>query len=198
MDLIPKPKPKNPGGNFAGSGNFIKSRGIDISGKRYYDLSFLKGKWTLLSFAAVFLTLLVFGAVRGYVFYIDRATEAIKREREAIEKDESVKLVSSLGRAEIVAQTVDKLSKDHIYTSAFFSLLEKLTLPEIKWQSLTLNTQEGTADLRGDSSGYSFLAKQITKFEEEKIQIAVSGIGLGKDGVGFSAKLEFDPDLLKK
>jgi len=41
------------------------------------------------------------------------------------------------------------------------------------------------------------LAKQIVSFQDAKFEISVSGIGLKKDGVEFSARIKFDPTILK-
>ncbi|PIS31691.1 MAG: hypothetical protein COT41_01120, partial [Candidatus Portnoybacteria bacterium CG08_land_8_20_14_0_20_40_83] len=72
-----------------------------------------------------------------------------------------------------------------------------LTLPQVQWISFTLNVQEGTADLIGKAASYSYLAKQIVSFQDAKFEISVSGIGLKKDGVEFSARIKFDPTILK-
>ncbi len=166
-----------------------------ISGKSI-DLSFLKNKWVAMALAGVFLALICFGAIKGYVFYLDKKTDDLKLRVEALANGQGADLISNAGSVEALENTVKKLRQEHIFTSNFFVMLEKITLPEIKWQSLTLDTSGGTADMRGKAASYSYLANQIIDFEKEKMKIGVSGIILDKDGVGFSAKLKFDPKLL--
>jgi len=196
VDLIQKPKPDSGGRNLAGSINLIKSRGISISGKRL-DLSLLKSKWAVISIACVFFALLCFGAIRGYIFYLDKKTSDLKQRADALISGQDANLISDAGSIEALGNTVNKLNRDHIFSSNFFVMLEKITLPEIKWSGLALDAVLGTANLGGKAASYSYLAKQIIDFEKEKMRIAVSGISLDKDGVSFSAILKFDPALLK-
>jgi len=181
---------------MAGANNFIKSRGISISGKGL-DLSVFKNKWVIISLAGVFFALLCFGAVRGYIFYLDKKTGDLKRSTDALAVGQDTKLILDANSLEALGNTVEKLRQEHIFASNFFVILEKITLPEIKWVSVAMDAAKGEADMRGKAASYSYLAKQIIDFEKEKMKIAVAGISLDKDGVGFSAKLKFDPALLK-
>ncbi len=181
---------------MSGANNFIKSRGILISGKEL-DISFLKNKWVIVSLAGVIIALLCFGAIRGYAYYINKKADTLKQSAIDLAGGQSAGAIKDASSIEALDNTVKKLRQNHTLSSNFFVLLEKNTLPEIRWTSISLDAVSGNADMRGKAASYSYLARQITDFKNQKMEITVSGISLDKDGVGFSAKLKFDPALLK-
>ena len=194
LDLIQRQKPNNSAGNFSGSVNFMKSPGV---GGSRFDFSFLAGKWVVVSLISLAAALTGFGAIKGYSWYLDKKTSDLKEATESLKSGENAQLAEKVGDVEKISRLVEALSGNHIFTSLFFAMIEKFTLPEISWQTVSLDTAQGVAEMHGQAASYSSLARQILNFEKEKIQIAVSGISLGKEGVGFSAKLKFDPALLK-
>ena len=192
MDLILRQQKK--GNPLQDSG--LKSRGILIPGKES-RVAFLFNKWILISFAALVLGLIVFGGLKGYDFYLQKNIGKLEQEIQVAQNQQNTDMIQKVMDLDKSISTVKDLLKNHIYSSLFFEKLEKLTLPQVQWISFTLNVQEGTADLIGKAASYSYLAKQIVSFQDAKFEISVSGIGLKKDGVEFSARIKFDPTILK-
>jgi len=193
MDLIPRQQKKgNPNNVDAG----LKSRGISID-KEESRLLFLSNKWVVLSFCALGLGLIVFGGIKGYDFYLQKNIVKLEQEILNAQNQQNVDMIQKVTYLDKSISTVKDLLKNHIYSSLFFEKLEKLTLPQVQWIGFTLNAQEGTADLRGKAASYSYLAKQIVSFQDAKFEINVSGINLRGNGVEFSARIKFDPAILK-
>jgi hypothetical protein len=193
MDLIPKPKPGSKTDfNFGG----MKSQGISIY-KTRPELNFLRGKKVVLSFLAVILVLAVWGGIKAYSFFVlEKQLAEISFEIVDIEKSidgNEVKKLVDLDKTIVLAE--DLLAR-HIYNSNFFILLQDETLPLVQWGGLSLQPEEGRAELSGKTVSFSMLAKQIISFESSQFNAEISDISLGENGVEFSAFLNFDPGLL--
>jgi len=187
MDLIPKQFKQNS----------IKTKGISISGSRP-DFSFLSRKGVFYSLMVVALCLFVWAGVKGYDFYLQRTSKKIVEEIKNIQASQNLDAAQKFIEIDQKAGMVEKLLKNHIYSSQFFDILEKLTLPQVQWKAVSLNTVDGEVSLSGQAASYSVLAKQIISFQEANFEIKVSGIRLTKNGVEFSAGAKFDPKILLK
>jgi len=196
VDIIPKQqKTAEPAGD-------IKSRGISLAGEES-QWAFLRGKYVILALGAFLLCLVVFGGLKTYnYFYIGKQVEQLIQEANALEiaqnSPENLAVIKKMSDIEKAQQTLEKLKNSHIYSSLFFEAFERVTLPQVKWSSLSVSTEEGKADMKGAAQSYSFLANQITAFEKAKFEIDVSGMNFTKNGIDFSADIKFDPKILKK
>ncbi|MFH0852123.1 MAG: hypothetical protein V1845_00730 [bacterium] len=196
MDIIPKQQKT---AELAGD---IKSRGISLAGEESQWV-FLRDKKVILALIAFLLCLAVFGGLKAYnYFYIVRQVEQLAQEASALENSqnspENLAFIKKMSDIEKAQQILEKLKNSHIYSSLFFEALEGVTLPQVKWSSWSVSTEEGKADMRGAAQSYSFLANQITAFEKAKFEIGVSGINFTKNGIEFSANIKFDPRTLIK
>jgi hypothetical protein len=194
MDLIPRQQKQ---GNPVNSEMSLKSRGISID-KEESQLTFLLNKWVVFSFCAVALSLAVFGGIKVYDYFLQKDIINLDKQITDAQGQESEDVVSKVTETEKAIATVKNLSKNHVFSSLFFEKIEQVTLPQVRWGSYAVNTEQGTADLRGQADSYSYLAKQIVSFQDAKITINVSGISLQGDGVAFSASIKFDPAILQK
>jgi len=201
VDLIPKQYKQQNQTESTDPGVGIKSRGISISGKGA-DLSFLYNKWVLISLGGFLFSVLAFGALYGYDFYLAKQSAKLDAQIDQLKSEQrnqqNVEIIKKISNIDSTIATVNNLMKKHIYSSAFFTSLESLTLPQVQWNSLALDCLAGTADLSGRAASYSFLAKQIVSFQNGKVDADVAGISLGSGGVNFSAKIKFDQSILLK
>jgi hypothetical protein len=194
MDLIPRNRKINKPLNEQLT--FAKSQGISISiGNGGWP--YLKNKWVLASLAAVLASLLVFGGLKFYESRLRNSYNKIRNDIESREAQNNTEANKQTLAIQKTMASVDKLSVKHIYSSKFFSVLEKTTLPEVTWNNIEIDTK-GSANLQGQAASYSLLAKQIVAFQDAKMGIDVSGLNLTRNGVEFSAKINFDPKILLK
>jgi hypothetical protein len=198
LDLIPKQYKSGNSEQPEPAEIQLKSRGISIYGKQSELLSLLLNKWVIICLAGVLLALLVFGGINIYNFYAKKNIAGLEKEIKQVQSEQDAELVKKIIELDKSMGTVSGLLKNHIFSSLFFENLERLTIAQVQWLGVNLNTLSGTAELRGKAFSYSFLAKQIVSFQEQKIQIDVSNIALRKDGVDFLAKIKFDPKILLK
>ena len=174
----------------------LKSRGISIE-KEESKAAFLLNKWVILSFVALALGLAVFGALKIYdYYYLQKDINNLENEIMNIENQQNPETIQKVTELDKAIENVKNLTNDHIFSSLFFKKIESLTLTDVKWSGYSINTVEGTADLKGQAASYSILAKQIVNFQDAKFEINVSGISLTSDGVNFSAQIKFDPKIL--
>ncbi len=194
MDLIPKQyKSGNPDEAKGG----LKSRGISISDKQS-KLLFLLNKRVIICLALILIALVAFGGLKIYNFYIQRNIDDLKIEIKQLQGEQDIELVKKINEMEKSIGIVTDLKKNHIFSSLFFETLERVTIAEVQWRGMNLDTLQGRATLKGKAASYSFLAKQIVSFKEQGFQIDVSGITSTNNGVEFSAIIKFDPKILLK
>lgn len=194
MDLIPKENKST--SSIMSEGGF-KSRGISLE-ETTNKLSFLFSRRAIYSFVAIGVSLLIYGALFGYQIYAQRKAADLNRQADALEAGQDKELVQKVLEIDKTINSVNYLLKNHIYSSEFFKVLEKTTLPTVQWSNFTLDTSAGTANLSGKADSYSTLAKQIVAFKDAKFDISVSGISFVRDGVRFTASTKFDPEILTK
>ena len=193
MDLIPRQQKQ---GNPLSGDSGLKSRGILID-KEESSLVFLSNKWIIFSFCALGLGLAVFGGLKGYDVYLQRNIKNLEQEVINVQVQQSEETIKKVTETEKAIETVKNLSKNHIFSSHFFEKIEQITLSEVKWLGYSVDARQSTAQLTGQAASYSFLAKQIVRFQDAKFEIDVSGISLKSNGVEFSAAIKFDPAILK-
>jgi len=193
VDLIPRQQKQ---GNSLSGDPGLKSRGISID-KEESSLAFLLNKRIIFSFCAVALGLAVFGGIKGYDAYLRGNIRDLEQEIINVNSQQSEETIKKVTETDKMIETVKNLSKNHIFSSLFFEKIEQITLPQVQWLGYSLDTKQGTAQLKGQAASYSFLAKQIVSFQDANFEINVSGISLKSNGVEFSAAIKFDPAILK-
>lgn len=93
---------------------------------------------------------------------------------------------------------VSKLMKSHKIPSNFFALIEKITLPEVYFSTVTLSIKDSKVKLKGETENFEDLARELALLEkEENIKKAESfQTSLSKEGkVIFDLDLRFSPEL---
>ncbi len=158
----------------------------------------------LLYFGALFLLgLSVVGAglTFGYKTYLDTVRDSRKTKLEAAEKSINPSAVEDFIRLRNRIRASTTLLGQHVVTSQFFDVLEKITLQNVRFQSLILSVEaDRTAkiEMHGVARSFNALAAESAAFAAEKrIKRAIfSNITADKNGVvSFSLRAELDPKL---
>ena len=140
----------------------------------------------------------------GLLFYknsLDKKLESTKQQTESLSERENKEIQTKILALEKNLKNVKNLLSQHIYSSKLFDLLEKLTLPQVRWTDFNLKIESGLLSLKGQANNYSTLAKQILIFQEEPSfkEVNTSGISLGQlGGVKFNMEINFNPEIFKK
>ncbi len=117
-------------------------------------------------------------------------------ENALVEFEESVKRINNTGQE--IQRVYDLLNK-HIYWTNFFALLEKYTLPEVRFSGFAA-TNSGTLTLNANAPDYATMAKQLKILQTENAkefvtEVEISGGTKSDTGVNFSVSLVLNPDL---
>ncbi len=112
------------------------------------------------------------------------------------EFEESVKRINNTGQE--IQRVYDLLNK-HIYWTNFFALLEKYTLPEVRFSGFAA-TNSGTLTLNANAPDYATMAKQLKILQTDNAkefvtEVEISGGTKSDTGVNFSVSLVLNPDL---
>lgn len=126
-----------------------------------------------------------------------RTNENIKNTESALAKfEDSVKRINATGQE--IQRVYDLLNK-HIYWTNFFALLEKYTLPEVKFSGFAA-TNNGALTLNATAPDYATMAKQLKILQTDQAkefvtEVDISGGTKSETGVSFSVALVLNPDL---
>lgn len=126
---------------------------------------------------------------------IQNQIEELNKKRDSDFEKKVVSLEKGLDGLKIIL-------KNHVYWSNLFSDLEKLTVPSVSFSDLQGSIRaDGSIDitLNGSAPSYTYLAKQMVGFGQEKLvsNIEVNGIKLGTEGgVMFALNINFLKDTL--
>ena len=194
MDFIPKQYKSKP---IEGDGA-IKSRGISIAGFEPKISAIFSDRRVIWSVVLLALSFAVWGGLKGYIYYINSVSDKIAQEISSVQNSQNLELAQKIIDTDKTIKIYKGLLKNHIYSSQFFDLLEKVTIPQVQWRSLNLLTDQGRAQLTGRAASYSVLAKQIVSFEKSDIKVDVSTVTLTRSGVEFSATILFDRSIMFK
>ncbi len=113
----------------------------------------------------------------------------------AAKDKEAAKSIIDFGTGATLIQT---LLKNHIYSSSALEQIKISTLPQVQWQSLSLDVKKRSLILKGRAANYSTLARQILAFQEDGfIDVTTSGITLDKSGgIAFQIEAGFEQKLI--
>lgn len=142
------------------------------------------------------------GLTFGYQKYLESVQTARKAKLEQAEKSINVDTVESFIRLRNRIHASESLLNQHVYATQFFDVLEKITLQNVRYQSLILSIGEDRTakiEMHGIARSFNALAAESAEFAKEKrIKRAIfSNISADKNGVvTFALRAELDPKLL--
>ncbi len=152
----------------------------------------------------VVLSLLVYGGLFLYSKSLNSKLNQAISQIEEINKKRDTDFEKKVVSLEKALRTLKILLKEHLYWSGLFSKFEKLTVPQVDFTDFSATTKtDGSVSLTlsGSAAGYTYLAKQMVSFGQEKLisNIEVSGITLGTEGgIEFRLSVNFLKDVLIK
>lgn len=149
----------------------------------------------------LFLVVIIWFGLLFYKNSIDKKIESTKQQTESLSEQENKEMQTKILALEKNLKNVKNLLSQHIYSSKLLALLEKLTLPQVRWTDFNFKIESGLLSLKGQANNYSTLAKQILIFQEEPSfkEVKTSGISLGQlGGVKFNMEINLNPEIFKK
>ncbi len=159
------------------------------------------GIWVIV---LLFLSLGAYGALYYYNNSLNAEFQDLKDQVEEMNKQrdaEFEKKVLSLERRMLFFEDV---FENHTYWSNVFSKLEEVTIPQVRFKDFNGRvSKDGSVniDLDGHTSGYTYLAKQMVSFLDDKLvsNLEVSNLSLTSEGgIEFSFNVNFLKDILNK
>ncbi len=146
--------------------------------------------------------LLFYGAqVQKKVATIRLSLDAADQEIRVLEKDNSA-LIGFQNKLSAIKSLLDERTS----IAPFFPTLEKNTLKEVSYKTLSIE-EKGAVALTAATTSYTNLGRQLLAFDESKdfiTSVDISGISASLDqlgsiiGVNFNISLVLDPKLLKQ
>jgi len=158
----------------------------------------------ILFYASLVILLIVFLSY----FVLDPFINNLSKELEQLEEtlarektEEEISLEQEIFGYQKKITVFSGLIKEHIFTSGFFTVLEEISHPKVKFAELTLNPFEGTALLSGEAEDFSALGQQllILKGKSGVEDLSLSNISIGRQGkIDFALKLSLNSQLFDK
>lgn len=158
----------------------------------------------LLTGIAIFLFVVALGGAGG-VFLYERFLEAsveqkkldLERAREAFEPA----LIQELAKLDGRIETGRTLLRTHIAPSAIFTLLEQLTLENVRYNSFAYSFNEDgvTVTMEGEARGFSAVALQSDVFGDNDVieDPIFGGLNINQRGnISFTFNAGVDPSLI--
>ena len=167
-------------------------------------ISTLISKWSVLVIILIMLSLLIYG---GLIFYkkelekdlssFQDVVDELNKKRDKDFEERAMSLDGALKDLKVIL-------KNHVYWSDLFSKLETLTVPEVVFSEFDSALEKDGSiktELKGQTAGYTYLAKQIRSFEQEQVisGVEIEKISLGTEGgIEFNMTVIFEKDVLLK
>lgn len=123
------------------------------------------------------------------------------RERLALEKTaEEIALEKEISSWQKKIEDFGKLIREHIFSSNFYTFLERVCHPQVFFSKSELIPANGKAILDGQAENFIVLSQQISilKSKKEIKNLNLSKVEIGKEGkINFTLNLSLDPILFK-
>ncbi len=142
------------------------------------------------------------GAVYGYQEYLGRVKTARAAELTAKEQGINQQAVQEFIRLRDRLSVGNKLLKDHVMLTSFFTKLEAMTLQSVRFRTLSVTIaadKSAEVQMTGEAKSFNALAAQSTAFSSDPdIRRAIfSGVRQNKDGgIDFSLTATLAPNLV--
>lgn len=195
MDLVPREyKQKEGEAGFSAKKANLSLRKISLDFPPEKADSLFKAGVVLAALVFV-LSCLLWGGLRFYQKSLIEKIDSIRAKQDQIFQAKDKELARSIIDFESGATLIQNLLKNHIYTSEILEKLSALTLPQVQWQTYSLDVKTKSLLVKGRAANYSVVAKQMLAFKEGGFfDVAVSGINMDRTGgVSFQLQAGFDP-----
>jgi len=151
--------------------------------------------------ALVILSLLFYGGLFLYQSKLKKNLESIRSEIDTLNNKRDVKIEKEIVDTDKRISLLKDLFQNHFYWSDLFKKIEELTIPEAYFSTakFSFSLRKIEANLGGETTTYTNLARQIINFQEEPLveRVQVSGISLDEKGrVKFNLSIIISKDIL--
>lgn len=152
----------------------------------------------------VVLSLLVYGGLSLYNRSLVNQLEKIQSQIVEVEKQRDIDFEKKAISLEKTLNSLKIVLKNQLYWSNLFSKLGELTVPKVSFSNFAGRVEKDDSvgvNLSGNAAGYTYLAKQMVSFSQEKSvsNVETSGITLGTEGgIEFVLNINFLKDILLK
>lgn len=156
--------------------SFIPKKPISVTTSSYEDRG--------VSIVTIICVIVFFGAVAlsvGSYLYRGVLTKSLQDKKDTLEKAKSsfdLDTIKDLKRLDTRIETAKKLIETHIAVSAYFSLLEDVTLKTVRFSELTINSSSETTSA---IPGASQVAEKPLKFLLKGVAKSYSGVAIQSD-----------------
>lgn len=161
-------------------------------------------KMGILIFVLLIFAILVYGGLFFYGRSLNNQSNELQKNLEDLNKKRDIAFEKEVISLEKTLKSLKTALKNHIYWSALFAKFEKLTVPQVSFSKFNGELKDDGSPsllLKGKTSGYSYLAKQMVVLANDPLvsDIKVVGISLGTEGgIDFSLSINFVKDILLK
>lgn len=178
--------------------SFVPKQPLDGKRRAYSGTNYL----LLVSLGVFGLAVLASGFVFGYEYYLKSVKSARASELAAATAAINENTVEEFVRLRDRFISARELLNQHVTLSRFFSLLESITITNVRFTSLELSVENDVTriEMEGVARSFNALAAQSAKFAAQKdIRRAIfSDISINQNGsVSFILTAELDPDLIR-
>ncbi len=173
-------------------------------GKEKVGFKTIFSKIGILLIGLLVLSLIVYGGLFYYNKSLTERLSELQTQTEEINRQRDTKFEEKVISLEAALNSLSNILKNHVYWSNVFSEFESLTLPQVSFSNFNASLKDdGSVDLTlsGNTSGYTYLAKQMVSFSRDELvsNIKLSGINLGTEGgIGFGLSVTFLGEILLK
>lgn len=136
----------------------------------------------------------------AYGRYTRSQTESLKTKIADIEAGFEQSVLDQSIRRDQKLQGIQELLRSHLIPSNIFDLLERNTLPQVRFTVFSYSADAKKIDVTGEAASYSTLANQVRTFEalKEVDRVDFGGLSVTEKGLlNFKMTLVFKPKLLQ-
>ena len=170
--------------------------------KANFSLKFIFSKIGILAVALVILSLLTYGGLSFYSKSLNNKLNTIQDQLKNLNDQRDSKFEKEVGAIDEALKNLKIILANHLYWSNLFSGFEDIIVPKVSFSGFNGNLeQDGSVNLvlDGKTAGYTYLAKQMISFSQNKLvsHVDVSEISLGTEGgIQFGLNIKFLKDIL--
>lgn len=181
---------------------------VSLIPKEYKEKKFAFGvifsKIGILAVVLVVFSLLVYGGLFFYKKSLSKELNELQVQIIEINEQRDEEFEKKVRSLDGALKSLKILLKNHLYWSNLFSKLEDLIVPWVSFSAFSgAIDKDGAVNLglSGKTMGYTYLAKQMVSFSQDKLvsDIKISEITLGTEGgIEFGLDVTFEKDILLK
>ena len=161
-------------------------------------------KIELILVISIILALVLFGGLFFYQKSLSSELEGLQAEAAELEGQRDKEFENKAVPFEKTLKNLKVVLDKHLYWSKLLSEIESLAVPQVSFSNFNgILESDGLVKLilDGNAMGYTYLAKQLTSFGQEKsvLNIETDNIRLGSEkGIDFEFIIKFAKDTLLK